>query len=75
MIADMLNNKKPNPIVTWIIYWGRKPNISLAFIIQSYFVEPKNISLSFMHYFVVKVSNKQELQKFAFCNSSTLKAL
>ena len=32
MIADMLNTKKPNPIVTELFIRGRKKNISLAFI-------------------------------------------
>ena len=51
MIADMLSNKKFNPIVllnNWISYTGllvrgRKLNISLVFITQSYFSMPKKI--------------------------------
>ena len=34
MVADMLNNKKLNPIVTEFFIRGRKPNISLVFITQ-----------------------------------------
>ena len=41
MIADMLNNKKHNPIVTELFIRGRKLNISLVFITQSYFGVPK----------------------------------
>ena len=41
MIADMLSNKKPNPIVTELFIRGRKLNISLVFITQSYFAVPK----------------------------------
>ena len=37
MIADMINNKKLNSIVTELFIRGRKLNISLAFITQSYF--------------------------------------
>ena len=37
MIADMLSNKKLNPIVTELFISERKLNISLAFITQSYF--------------------------------------
>ena len=37
MIADMLGNKKLNPIVTELFISERKLNISLAFITQSYF--------------------------------------
>ena len=32
MIADMLSNKKPNPIITEVLTKGRKLYISLAFI-------------------------------------------
>ena len=42
MIADMLRNKKLNPIVTELFMRTRKLNISLIFITQSYFAAPKN---------------------------------
>ena len=35
MIADMLSNKKLNPIVTELSIRGRKLNISLVFFTQS----------------------------------------
>ena len=35
VIADMLSNKIPNPIVDELFIRGRKPNISLVFITQS----------------------------------------
>ena len=34
MIADMINNKKLNSIVTELFIRGRKQNISLVFITQ-----------------------------------------
>ena len=37
MIADMIKNKKLNSIVTELFIRGRKRNISLVFITQSYF--------------------------------------
>ena len=40
MIADMLSNRKLNPIVTELFIRGRKQNISLVFIRQSYFTLP-----------------------------------
>ena len=43
MIADMLSNKKLNPIVSKLFVRWRKLNISLVSITQSYFVVPKNI--------------------------------
>ena len=62
MIADMLTNKKLNPIVTELIIRERKLNISLVFITQSYFEVPKNIRLNSTHCFVMKIPNKRELQ-------------
>ena len=44
MVADMLSNKKPNPIVTEFFIRGRKLNISLVFITQSYFGVPKALN-------------------------------
>ena len=57
MIADMLSNKKLNPIVTEFIR-GRKLNISLILITQSYFAVAKNITLTCAHYFIMKIPNK-----------------
>ena len=41
VIPTMFSNKKLNPIVTELFIRGRKLNISLVFIRQSYFVVPK----------------------------------
>ena len=46
MIADIEANKKMNPIVTELFLRGRKPNISVVFISQSYFKVPKTIKLN-----------------------------
>ena len=35
MIADMINNKKLNPVVTALFIRGRKLSISIVFITQS----------------------------------------
>ena len=69
MIANMLNNKKLNPIVTKLFIRGRKLTISLVFITQSYFAVPKNIRLDSTHFFVMKIP-KRELQQIAFNHSS-----
>ena len=37
LIAEMLSNKKLNPVITELFIRGRKLNISLVFITQSYF--------------------------------------
>ena len=41
MIADFLSNEKFNSIVNESVIRGRKLNISLAFITQSYFAVPR----------------------------------
>ena len=41
MIADLLSKKKINAIVTGLFLKGRKINISLVFITQSYLMLPK----------------------------------
>ena len=62
----MLNNKKLNPIVAKLFISGRKLNISLVFITQSYFAVAKDIRLNSTHYFIMKIPNKRELQEIAF---------
>ena len=59
MIADMLNNKKYNPVVTELFIRGRKLKISLVLITHSYFTVPKNIRLNSTHYFIMKIPKKQ----------------
>ena len=49
MIADMESNDKLGPIVTELFLKGRKLNISLVFISQSYFKVPKTIRLNATH--------------------------
>ena len=43
MIADMIRNKKLNSILTELFIRGRKLNIYLVFITQSYFKVPKDV--------------------------------
>ena len=61
MIADMLSDKKLNPIGIELFITGRKLNISLAYITQSNLAVPNNIRLNSTHYFVMKIPNKKEL--------------
>ena len=67
MIADMINNKKLNPVVTELLIRGRKLNISFAFITQSYFKVPKLYT-----FFIMKISNKKEVQQIALNHSSDI---
>ena len=71
-IADMINNKKLNPTVTELFIRGRKLNISIVFIMQSYFKVPKDVRLNSTHLFIMKILNKRELQQIALNHSSDI---
>ena len=43
MIADMISNNKLNPVVTELFIRGRNLNISIVFIMQSYFKVRKDV--------------------------------
>ena len=43
MIADMINNKRLNSMVTELFISGRKLNISIVFITQSYLKVPNDV--------------------------------
>ena len=72
MIADILHNKKLNSIVTELFIRGRKLNISLVFITQSYFKVLKDVRLNTSHFFIAKIPNKRELQQIAINHSSDI---
>ena len=72
MIADILNNKKLNPVVTELLIRVIKVNISLVFIIQSHFAVSKNTRLNYTHYFIMRIPNKRELQQISFNHSSDI---
>ena len=72
MIADMINNKKLNPVVTELFVRGRKLNIYIVFITQSYFRVPKDVRLNSTHFFIMKIPNKRELQQIALNHSSNI---
>ena len=72
MIADMINNKKLNPVVTELFIRGRKLNISIVFITQSYFKVPTDVRLNSTYFFIMKIPNKRELQQIALNHSSDI---
>ena len=72
IIADIESNKKLSPIVAESYLRGRRLNISLAFISQSYFKVHKTIRLNATHYFIKKIPNKSELQQIASNHSSDI---
>ena len=70
MIAAMIHNKKLNSIVTELLIRGRKLNIYLVFISQSYFKVSKDVRLNTIHFFITKIPNRRELQQIAINHSS-----
>ena len=73
MIVDMINNNnKLNPIVTELFIRGRKLNISVVFITQSYFKVPKDVRLNSTQFLIMKIPNKRELQQIALNHSSDI---
>ena len=62
VIADMINDKKLNPVVIELFISGRKLNILIVFITKSYFKLPKDIRLNSTHFFITKIPNKKGLR-------------
>ena len=65
MIADMINDKKLNPVVTELLIIGRKINIYVAFITQSYFKAPKDVRLNSTHFLIMKIPKFQIKENFS----------
>ena len=72
MIVDMINNKRLNLIVTELFIRGRKLNISIVFITQSYFKVAKDVRLNSTHIFITKIPNKRKFQQIAINHSSDI---
>ena len=72
MIADMINNKKLDSIVSELFTRGRKINISIVFITQSYFKVPRVVRLNTTHFFIMRIPNKREVQQIASNQSSDI---
>ena len=68
----LINNKKLNSVVTGLFIRGRKLDISLIFIRQSYFKVPKDVRNNSTHFFIMKIPNKRELQLIAINHSSDI---
>ena len=70
LIADMVNNKKLNLIVTELFIRVRKLNISIVFFTQSYFKLPQDLRLNSTHFLIMKIPNKRELNHIVLNHSS-----
>ena len=58
MIAYIIINNKG--LISMVTESGKKLNISLAFIAQSYFKVPKDVRLNSTHYFIMKIEKIKE---------------
>ena len=59
-------------ILKTIIKQEEELNISLCFLIQSYFSVPKDVRLNCTHYILFKLNNKRELQNLAINHSADI---
>ena len=58
----MIHDKNADSIVTELFIRERRLNISLVFITQSYFKDPKDVTLNTTHFFISKIPNRREPQ-------------
>ena len=59
VIEGLINNKKLNPIVTELFIRGRKLNISIVFITQSYFRVPEDVRLNSTKFYYENLKQKR----------------
>ena len=72
MIADIMASKKIEARIKQLFITCRKLNMSLVFITQSYVSVPKDVILNSIHYFIMKINNRKELQNIAINNSADI---
>ena len=66
MIVDIIGNNQFQAIMKKFFIRCRKLNISLVFIIRSYFSVPKDVKLNTTHYFIMKINSNYKITKY--CN-------
>ena len=72
MISHVISDKKVQQVLKDLFIRCRKLNISLCFLIQSYFSVPKDVRLNSTHYILFKLNNKRELQNIAINHSADI---
>ena len=65
MIADIMRSENFKGIVKELFIRCRKLNISIVFIMQSYFRTPKDARLNITHYILKKIGSKNELKNIS----------
>ena len=63
MISDIDYNKNFKRIIKELFYRTRKINVSIVFIMQSYFRALKDARLNSTHYILMKIGNEKELKR------------
>ena len=72
MFADITTNKRFQAIIKELFIRCIKLNFSLAFITQSYFSVPKDVTLNSTHYLIMKTNNKRKLQNIVVYESADI---
>ena len=72
MFADIMTKERFQAIIKELFIRCRKLNISLVFIIQSYFSVPKDVRLNTTHYLIMKINIERELQYIAHNHSADI---
>ena len=72
MIADIMSNKTFQAAVEELFIRCRKLNILLVFMSQSYFSIPRDVRLNLLHYLIMKINKKRELQNIAINHSADI---
>ena len=72
MIADIMSNKKFQAIIKELFIRCKILNISLVFITQSYCFVPKDVRLNSIHYLIMKINNRKELQNISINHSADI---
>ena len=67
MIADRIDNKKLNPVVTELFIRDRKLNIYRIMLWSA-----KDVRLNSTQFFIIKIPNKRELQRIGLHHSSDI---
>ena len=72
MVTDIMTNRRFQTIIKELFIRGKKLNISLVFITQSYFAVPKDERLNTTHYFIMEISNRRVFKNIAFDHSADI---
>ena len=71
IIADILSNKKPNPIVSELFIKGKKQTFLCTYH-PILFCCTKKIRLNSAHYFIMKIPNEEKLQQISLNHLSNI---